>query len=85
MIVLGLLFASLSPAPSRADSATDDFAMKATSQTRLAYVVTGNADVDSIVKAGLSGLTLFWRSAPHSKPAIPSASIPRATSSPSSR
>ena len=29
------------------------------SQTRLAYVVTGNADVDSIVKAGLSGLTLF--------------------------
>ena len=29
------------------------------SQTRLAYVVTGNADVDSIVKAGMSGLTLF--------------------------
>ena len=59
MIVLGLLFASLSPAPSRADSATDDFAMRATAQTRLAYVVTGNADVDSIVKAGLNGLTLF--------------------------
>jgi hypothetical protein len=37
----------------------DDFAMKATSQTRLAYVVTGNADVDSIVKAGMAGLTLF--------------------------
>jgi hypothetical protein len=33
--------------------------MKAVSQTRLAYVVTGNADVDSIVKAGLTGLTLF--------------------------
>jgi hypothetical protein len=46
------------PAPSRAD-ANDDFAMKAVSQTRLAYVVTGNADVDSIVKAGMSGLTLF--------------------------
>ena len=29
------------------------------SQTRLAYVVTGNADVDSIVKAGMAGLTLF--------------------------
>jgi hypothetical protein len=27
--------------------------------TRLAYVVTGNADVDAISKAGLAGLTLF--------------------------
>lgn len=39
--------------------AADDFALKAASQTRLAYVVTGNSDVDEIVKAGLSGLTLF--------------------------
>jgi hypothetical protein len=46
------------PGPARAES-SDDFAMKAVSQTRLAYVVTGNADVDNIVKAGLSGLTLF--------------------------
>jgi hypothetical protein len=46
------------PAPSHADE-KDDFAIKAASQTRLAYVVTGNADVDSIVKAGLTGLTLF--------------------------
>ncbi|WP_456620436.1 DUF4159 domain-containing protein [Bradyrhizobium sp. P5_C12] len=62
MIVLGLVLAGLlafSPTPSRADGAADEFAMKAVSQTRLAYVVTGNADVDSIVKAGLSGLTLF--------------------------
>ena len=46
------------PSPSRAES-SDEFAMRAVSQTRLAYVVTGNADVDSIVKSGLSGLTLF--------------------------
>ncbi|MDB5515092.1 MAG: LytTR family transcriptional regulator [Tardiphaga sp.] len=46
------------PVPSRADG-NDDFAIKAVSQTHLAYVVTGNADVDSIVKAGMSGLTLF--------------------------
>ena len=46
------------PAPARADT-TDDFAVKAVAQTRLAYVVTGNADVDAIVKAGLTGLTLF--------------------------
>jgi hypothetical protein len=49
----------LMPSLARADGAADDFAMKATSQTHLAYVVTGNADVDSIVKAGLAGLTLF--------------------------
>jgi hypothetical protein len=46
------------PSPIRAED-KDDFAIQATSQTRLAYVVTGNADVDSIVKAGLAGLTLF--------------------------
>jgi hypothetical protein len=46
------------PSPSGAES-SDDFAMKAVSQTRLAYIVTGNADVDSIVKAGMAGLTLF--------------------------
>ncbi|MGY4425808.1 hypothetical protein ACVWY2_008257 [Bradyrhizobium sp. JR6.1] len=48
------------PSPTRAQNASsDDFAIKAVSQTRLAYVVTGNADVDSIVKSGMSGLTLF--------------------------
>jgi len=57
LILSGLLLTI--PAPTRADSAADDFAMRAVSQTRLAYVVTGNADVDSIVKAGMSGLTLF--------------------------
>src|SRR5438270_5873207 len=46
------------PSPVRADS-NDDFAIKAVSQTRLAYVVTGNADVASIVKAGMAGLPLF--------------------------
>jgi hypothetical protein len=56
IIVAGL---ALLPQVARADQASDDFAIKATSQTRLAYVVTGNADVDSIVKAGMAGLTLF--------------------------
>src|SRR6201994_61838 len=50
---------ALMPSLARADEAADDFAIKATSQTRIAYVVTGNADVDSIVKAGMAGLTLF--------------------------
>ncbi len=58
-LLLALLLPFGLPSPTKADSAADDFAIKATAQTRLAYVVTGNADVDSIVKAGMSGLTLF--------------------------
>jgi Domain of unknown function (DUF4159)/Aerotolerance regulator N-terminal len=60
-LLLALLLPILAslPSPTRADGASDDFAIKATTQTRLAYVLTGNADVDSIVKAGMSGLTLF--------------------------
>ena len=57
-LVLALSTMLAAPQPSRADN-NDDFAIKAVSQTRLAYVVTGNSDVDSIVKAGMSGLTLF--------------------------
>jgi hypothetical protein len=57
-LLLALMLPIL-PSPTRADGAADDFAIKATAQTRLAYVLTGNADVDSIVKAGMSGLTLF--------------------------
>jgi hypothetical protein len=59
-LAFGLLISTMlaAPSPSRADN-NDDFAIKAVTQTRLAYVVTGNADVDSIVKAGMSGLTLF--------------------------
>jgi uncharacterized protein DUF4159/aerotolerance regulator-like protein len=61
VLAFALLAAGLVLLPSHAlaDEARDDFALKATSQTRLAYVVTGNADVDSIVKAGMAGLTLF--------------------------
>ena len=58
-IMLALSAVTGSYTSAHADAASDDFAIKAISQTRLAYVVTGNADVDSIVKAGLTGLTLF--------------------------
>jgi Domain of unknown function (DUF4159)/Aerotolerance regulator N-terminal len=57
-VAIAFLLAAISPSPTHADN-NDDFAIKSVSQTRLAYVVTGNADVDSIVKAGMSGLTLF--------------------------
>ena len=57
-IVTAFFVCGLVPSMTRAED-SDDFAMRAVSQTRLAYVVTGNNDVDSIVKAGMSGLTLF--------------------------
>src|SRR6476660_332634 len=37
----------------------EDFAMKATVQTHLAYIITGDPAVDDVSKAGLQGLTLF--------------------------
>ncbi|WP_347262770.1 DUF4159 domain-containing protein [Nitrobacter sp.] len=58
-VALALTAIAITPSPSRADGANDTFAMKAVAQTRLAYVVTGDAGVDAIVKAGMSGLTLF--------------------------
>jgi hypothetical protein len=58
---LGIAFGALAAmtGPSLADDAADAFARKATLETHLAYVVTGDAEADSISKAGLAGLTLF--------------------------
>src|SRR4029077_6858454 len=36
----------------------DDAAMQATLQTRLAFVLSGDAEVDRVAKAGLQGLTV---------------------------
>lgn len=47
------------PPAAATETSNEQAAIAATTQTRLAYVVTGNADVDAIVKSGLSGLTLF--------------------------
>jgi len=55
-------FAQTKPAPSAATAPNplaDDFALKTTLDTRLAYIVTGNAEVDNVSKVGLQGLTLF--------------------------
>jgi hypothetical protein len=47
------------PAALPPDPAAEEFAKKVTSDTRLAYIVTGDAEVDNISKAGLQGLSLF--------------------------
>lgn len=39
--------------------AQTDFAIQATNATRLAYVVTGDAETDAVSRAGLKGLTSF--------------------------
>jgi len=41
----------------RADEAADRFAMEAENETHLAYVVTGNAAIDNVSRAGLKGLS----------------------------
>ncbi len=46
-------------APKGLGNRADDFALKATVETHLGYVVTGDAETDAISKAGLAGLTLF--------------------------
>lgn len=48
-----------SPAPAPSSGSVNDFAMKSTLETRLAYVVTGDPETDNVSKAGLSGLTAF--------------------------
>jgi hypothetical protein len=63
VLALALVLPVLTALPVHAQNSVakpaDDFAMKSTLQTRLAYVITGDAQVDGISKAGLQGLTLF--------------------------
>ncbi|MGZ8325340.1 MAG: DUF4159 domain-containing protein [Rhodoplanes sp.] len=58
-ILLGLALALAAPHAGCAQSAPDNFAVKATESTHLAYVITGNAEVDAISKSGLQSLTVF--------------------------
>ncbi len=56
LVILGATFAL----PPRAYAqSSEEQALRSTLETRLAYVITGDAEVDRISKAGLQGLTLF--------------------------
>jgi len=48
---------SIAQAPTK--NPVDDYAMRATLQTRLAYVISGDKDIDAVSRAGLEGLSLF--------------------------
>ena len=58
--IAGLALLLLLPAAARAQAGGDQdkFAISAAGTTRLAYMVTGNSESDSIAKAGLFGLSL---------------------------
>ncbi len=56
MLVFALAFLALPPAPPKAEAATDEQAMQATLQTHLAFVKTGNSEIDQESEAGLKGL-----------------------------
>lgn len=60
---LGFLILAAGLPSHQAKAQQDDFALNATSQTVLAYVLTGNAETDAVSQAGLRGLsqTLFAR------------------------
>ena len=60
LIFGGLAFAALGPDIARAQSGSADLqALESTLQTRLAYVLTGNPEIDDTSAAGLAGLTQF--------------------------
>ena len=58
LLLVAVLSAATVMAP-RAFAQPDDFALRSTIETRLAYVITGDAEVDNISRAGLRGLTRF--------------------------
>jgi Domain of unknown function (DUF4159)/Aerotolerance regulator N-terminal len=58
-LAIFILGAALLASPHAFAQTSDEQALKSTLETRLAYVITGDAEVDRISKAGLQGLTLF--------------------------
>jgi Domain of unknown function (DUF4159)/Aerotolerance regulator N-terminal len=58
-VVIGFAMLALTLVQARAQETPNPDVPPAALQTRLAYVITGDSDVDAISKAGLAGLTLF--------------------------
>ncbi len=58
-VMVGFALLALTLVQARAQDSPNPNVPPAALQTRLAYVVTGDTDVDNISKAGLAGLTLF--------------------------
>jgi len=59
------------PPPAPQSKPTDEALLRATIETRLAYVVTGNREVDEVSRAGLEGLSEILRSRTSVEPGDP--------------
>jgi hypothetical protein len=59
------------PPPKATGNPADDFALKASLQTHLAYVITGDPDIDRTSEEGLSGLSKVLRARTALEPADP--------------
>jgi hypothetical protein len=78
VILLALTLSPQVPLASEAEQAppttgnpADDFALKASLQTHLAYVITGDPDIDRVSEEGLSGLSKVLRARTALEPADP--------------
>lgn len=58
-------------ADARAQAGPEEFALMATTETRLAYVITGDREIDATSEAGLSGLSMALRARTAFEPAEP--------------
>ena len=75
-VFIGLALISLPNAPARAETqqpatSADDFAMKASLKTHLAYVMTGDAQIDEVSRQGLAGLSKVLTARTALEPAEP--------------
>jgi hypothetical protein len=58
-------------ADARAQAGPEEFALMATTETRLAYVITGDREIDATSEAGLAGLSMALRARTAFEPAEP--------------
>ncbi len=75
-VLLALALLPLPPSPAKADpqqatKSADDFAMKASLKTHLAYVLTGDAQIDEVSREGLAGLSKVLTARTALEPAEP--------------
>jgi hypothetical protein len=76
LLALGLASFSPSQSPAKAEpqqtrTSADDFAMKASLKTHLAYVMTGDAQIDEVSRQGLAGLSKVLTARTALEPAEP--------------
>jgi hypothetical protein len=75
-VLLGLALLPLLNSPAKAETqqpaaSADDFAMKASLKTHLAYVMTGDAQIDEVSRQGLAGLSKVLTARTALEPAEP--------------